>query len=234
MTISEFKKHWLDGEPRLARDSNSVRVKAAHRLPSSNDQRTGLYLLAALATIATLISHYAPDIASEPDGNVLLEFAAYVVLGLSNAVGALVEVARAEPQNIPLDNLRGWLFALYWIGGAILVMEFGPFQLFTWLGNREHVTVIVDDDEVSVRHSVLRFPKRIARKTVEDVLILSNHRTGYDVMLQHDGGLLRLASVHGDLTRPTLIKRCVERALEAGGPAQNETDRRGFERLEMG
>ena len=203
-------------------------------MPSSNDQRIGLYLLAAFASIATLVSHYAPDMASEPDGNVLLEFAAYVVMGLSGAFGALAEVARAEPQNIPLDNLRGWLFALYCIGGAILVIEFGPFQLFTWLTNREHVTIIVEDDQVSVRHSVLRFPKRVARQDVEDVLILPNHRTGHDVMLQHKSGLLRLASVHGNLTRPTLIKHGIERALEAQGSQQSETDRRGFKRIETG
>ena len=99
MNILNLKKHWIDGEPRIERDGDSVRVKAAHRLPSSNDQRIGLYLLAAFASISTLVSHYAPDMASEPDGNVLLEFAAYVVMGLSGAFGALAEVARAVARQ---------------------------------------------------------------------------------------------------------------------------------------
>lgn len=47
-----------------------------------------------------------------------------------------------------------------------------------------------------------------------------------------EGGLTRIASVYGDLTRPTLIKRCAERALEAHGPIRRETDRRGFKRSE--
>lgn len=96
------------------------------------------------------------------------------------------------------------------------------------------MTVTIDDEQVSVRHSVLRAPKRIAREAVEDVLILSNHHTGHDVMLQHEGGLTRIASVYGDLTRPTLIKHSVERALGAGGSIQSETDRRGSRRSETG
>lgn len=126
MDLLQSKRHWIDGEPRHDRRGNASRIKAVHRLPSTHDMRIGFYLLAALAAIATLISHYAPDMASEPDGNFLLEFAAYVVMGLSTAVGALADVARAEPEDIPLDNLRGWLFALYGIGGAILLMECGP------------------------------------------------------------------------------------------------------------
>ncbi|WP_157966309.1 hypothetical protein [Oceanibium sediminis] len=213
MNLFQLYRHWIDGEPRLERRGNSARIKAAHRLPSSRDMGTSLYFLAVVATAALLISYYAPDMVSNPDENYLLAFAAYVVIGISNAFEALAEVARAEPRDVPLENLRGWMFALYWIGGTVLVMEFGPFQLFTWLANREHVTVTIDDETVSVRHRVLSFPKRIARETVEDVLILPNHRSGHDVMLQHEGGLTRLASVHGDLTRPTLIKCSVERAL---------------------
>lgn len=219
MNPSEFKRYWLDGEPRLERDSNSARVKAAHRLPSSGyEQRTAFWLLALFMATVTLIQHYAPDMASKPNQNYLLEFAAFVVMALSNALEALAEVARADLADIPLDNLRGWMFALYWIGGAFAFLNFGPFSLYTWLTNREHVTVTIDDETVSVRHSVLRFPKRIACEAVEDVLILSNHRTGHDVMLQHEGGLMRLASVQGDLTRPTLIKRSVERALAEPAP----------------
>lgn len=222
MNILDLKKHWIDGEPRQDRRGNATRIKAAHRLPSTYDMCLGLYLLTGRAAIATLISHYAPEIASKPDTNFLLEFAAYVVMGLSNAFGALADVARAEPQDVPLEELRGWLFALYWIGGAILMVECGLFQLLTWLLNREHITVIVDDDEVFVQYSVFR-AKSVARSAVEDVLILPHSRSGYNVMLQHEGGLTRIASVYGDLTRPTLIKCCVERALAR---CSQQTERR--------
>ena len=214
MTISEFTKHWLDGEPRIERDGNSTRVKAAHRLPTSGyEYRIALWLIAFFVALYVLISEYGPDMNSDPEANFILEFAAFLVMALSNAFAGLAEVARADPPDIPLENLRGWMFALYCLGGAFVFLNFGPYSLFTWLTNRERVTVTIDDAVVSVRHSVLRFPKRIAREAVEDVLILPNHRTGHDVMLQHEDGLMRLASVHGDLTRPTLIKRSVERAL---------------------
>ncbi len=231
MNILDLKKHWLDGEPRIERDGNSTRIKAAHRLPSSgHEQRIAFWLIALFLALYVLISEYGPDMVSDPEANFLLEFTAFVIMALSNAFAALAEVARAEPQDVPLENLRGWMFALYCIGGAFLFLNFGPYSLYTWLADREHITIIVDDDQVSVRHSVLRFPKRIAREAVEEVLILPNHRTGHDVMLQHEGGLTRLASVNGDLTRPRLIKHSVERALGAGGSIQSETGRRGFKR----
>ncbi|WP_375552560.1 hypothetical protein [Rhodophyticola porphyridii] len=228
MTISEFKKHWLDGEPRIEWDGDSVRVKAAHRLPSSGyEQRIALWLIACFLAVYMVITEYGPDMASDPEANYLLEIAAFITVALSNAFEALAEVARGGPP----EHLRGWMFALSCIGGAFVFLNFGPFSLYTWLTNREHVTIIVNDDQVSVRHSVLRFPKRIAREAVEDVLILRNHRTGHDVMIQHEGGLTRLASVHGDLTRPTLIKSCVERALYAGRSIRIESDRIGSSRI---
>lgn len=215
MNLLQLKRHWIDGEPRHDRRGNTSRIKAAHRLPSTRDIRTGLYLLVSLAALSALISQYAPDMQSKPDENYMLQFAAYVVMGVSNALGALAEVANADAADAPLENLRGWMFTLYWIGGAILVMELGLFQLLTWLGNREHVTIIVDHDEVFVRHGVFR-AKSVPLESVEVVLILPNPRAGHDVMLQHEGGLTRLASVYGDLSRPILIKRCVERALAEG------------------
>ncbi|MCM2561754.1 hypothetical protein M8745_06365 [Lutimaribacter sp. EGI FJ00014] len=236
MNILELKKHWIDGEPCLQTRGNSARIKAAHRLPSSGyEMRISIWLIAVFLAAVTLITHYAPERAAEPDENFLLAQAAFVVMALSNAFDALAAVARADVTDVPLENLRGWLFALYWIGGAILVLELGLFDLFTWLVNREHVTIIIDedDDEVSVRHSVFR-SKSVARSAVEDVLILPNHRRGHDVMIQHEGGLLRVASVYGDLTRPTLIKRSIERALYARGSIQSEADWRGLRRRETG
>ena len=235
MTFSEFKKHRLDGEPRIERDGKIVRVKAAHRLPTSGyEHRIALWLIALFLALYMLVSEYGPDMSSDPEANYLLEMAAFVVMALGNTFEALAEVAASEPPDVPLENLRGWMFALYCIGGAFLFLNFGPYSLFTWLANRERVIVTIDNDQISLRHGVLRFPKRIAREAVEDVLILANHRTGHDVMIQHQGGLTRLASVHGDLTRPMLIKRSVERALGAGGPIRTETDRRGLKETETG
>ena len=234
MNILELKKYWIDGEPRLQTRGNSARIKAAHRLPSSGyEMRISLWLIAVFLAAVTLITHYAPERAAASDDNFLLAQAALVVMALSNAFEALAAVARADVADIPLENLRGWLLALYWIGGAFLVLEFGPFDLFTWLTNREHVTIIVNDDTVTIRHSAFR-SKSVARSAVEDVLILPNHRRGHDVMIQHEGGLLRVASVYGDLTRPTLIKRNIERALYARGSIQSEADWRGLRRRETG
>lgn len=228
MDFKELKKHYADGEPRIERNDNSTRIKAAHRLPSSGyEYRIALWLIALFLALYMLISEYGPDMNSDPEANFLLEFVAFVVMALSNAVAALAEVARADPPDIPLENLHGWLFALYCIGGAFLFLNFGPYSLFTWLTDRERVTVTIDDDEVSVRHSVLRFPKRVAREAVEDVLILSNHRTGHDVMLQHEGGLTRVASVQGDLTRPTLIKHSIQRALAEQAAVSAQPHNRG-------
>lgn len=114
MNILELKKHWLDGEPRVERDGNSTRVKAAHRLPSSGyEYRIALWLTALFLALYMLATEYGPDMTSNPEANFLLEFAAFVVMGLSNAFAALAEVARADPADIPLENLRGWMFALY-------------------------------------------------------------------------------------------------------------------------
>jgi multisubunit Na+/H+ antiporter MnhB subunit len=231
MNLLQLKRHWIDGEPRSQRNGNTIRIKAAHCLPTSGyEHRIALWLIASFLAAYMVITEYAPDMASNPEANYLMEIAAFITMALANAFEALKDVARGAPP----ENLRGWLFALYSLGGAFLFLNFGPYSLFTWLTNREHVTLIIDDETVSVRHSVLRCPKRIERKAVEDVLILRNHRTGYDVMLQHEGGLLRLASVHGDLTRPTLIKHCVERALDARGSVQSETERNRFTEVETG
>ena len=150
MNILELKKHRLDGEPHAERDGNSTRIKAAHRLPTSGyEYRIALWLIALFLALYMLISEYGPDMVSDPEANFLLEFAAFVVMALSNAFEALAEVARAQPPDIPLENLRGWLFALYCLGGAFVFLNFGPYSLFTWLTNRERVTVTIDDETVT-------------------------------------------------------------------------------------
>jgi len=55
-------------------------------------------------------------------------------MALSNAFGALADGARADPADIPLENLRGWVFALYCIGGAFVFQALGyaPCQMCLW------------------------------------------------------------------------------------------------------
>ena len=99
----------------------------------------------------------------------------------------------------------------------------GLFDLYTWLTNREHVTVTIDDEHVSMRRGTFGHPKRIKRAAIKDVLILPNHRTGHDVMVQHDRGLSHVASIYGDLTRPTLMRLRIKEALAKMPLAQDAT-----------
>ncbi|WP_354539319.1 hypothetical protein [Roseovarius sp. MBR-6] len=202
-----------------------MRIKAAHRLPrSGREQAAAFWLLGTVAAVGTLIWEYQPETRFAPDTNVLLENAAIAIMALSNAIEALTAVARPETEDVPLENLRGWLFAFYWLGGVFLFLNFGLLDLYTWLTNREHVTIIMDDESLVVRHSAFR-SKSVARSAVEQVLILPNHRTGYDVMLQHEDGLIRVASVYGDQTRPTLIKLRLEQALAQTGHCADEREK---------
>ena len=74
-----------------------------------------------------------------------------------------------------------------------------------------------------MRRGTFGLPKRIKRAAIKDVLILPNHRTGHDVMLQHDGGLSRIASIYGDLTRPTLMRLRIKEALADMPRAEDAT-----------
>lgn len=236
MTITELIRYWIKGEPHCRKTGDDVRITASHRLPNSGFEHIiALYLFGFIGAVCTLVAHYSPDMASDPEANFLLENAAVVIMALSEAFAALATVAQADAQPLPLEELRGWMFASYWMIGALLFRLTGLHDLLMWLGNRERVTITVGDEELSVRHGTFRFPKRIDLDQIEDVLILANHRTGHDVMLQHAGGLTRLASVHGDLTRPTLIKCCVERTLvEADAPLRFKADRSGSQRTQTG
>lgn len=214
MSLSDFKRYWIDGEPRCRPVGRFLEITAAHRLPSSSFELIiAIWLVGTIGALVTLIQHYAPETGFGPETNILLAAAAMNLMAIGNAAEALVAVAGSDPEAVPLEALRGWMFASYWIVGTFLFQASGLFDVYTWLFNREHITLGINDERISVRHGIFRFPKRIALDQIEDVLIFANHRTGHDVMLQHTGGLMRLASVHGDLTRPTLIKLCVERAL---------------------
>ena len=158
--------------------------------------------------------------------NVLLEQANIVIAGLTNAFGKLREVVEQQTLDVPLESLRGWAVATAFLGGTFLFRHFGLFDLYTYLTNREHVTITVDDEHLSVRRGTFSFPKRINRESIRDVLVLSNHRTGHDVMVQHEGGLLRVASIYGDLTRPTLLRLRLKEALAEVPRAKSTTFRR--------
>ncbi|NCQ24420.1 MAG: hypothetical protein GW798_08290 [Roseovarius sp.] len=214
MTILETAKHKITGEPRVKRDGDRVIMTATHRLPSGVDEQlTALRIVTALGAVAVLVAHYRPEVALPPDRNVMLDNANTVIVGLANAVGKLGEVFERQTLDVPLESLRGWMLASAVLGAGFVFRHSGLFDLYTWLTNREHVTITVDAEHLSVRRGTFGLPKRIARDTIRDVLILPNHRTGHDVMVQHEGGLTRLASIYGDLTRPTLMRLRLKEAL---------------------
>lgn len=214
MTIFETAKHKITGEPRVKRDGDRMILTAAHRLPSGVDEQlTALRIVTALGAAAVLVAHYRPEVALPPDSNVLLDQANTVIVGLANAFGKLGEVFERQTLDVPLESLRGWMLASAVLGAGFVFRHSGLFDLYTWLTNREHVTITVDAHNLSLRLGTFSFPKRIARESIRDVLILANHRTGHDVMVQHEGGLTRLASIHGDLTRPTLMRLRLREAL---------------------
>ena len=102
---------------------------------------------------------------------------------------------------------------MLFLGGASVFRHSGLIDLFTCLTNREHVVIYVDEEYLALRRGLLRSPVLIARKDIQDILIHANHRSGHDVVVQHNGGLTRVASIYGDLTRPTLFKLRLKEAL---------------------
>lgn len=224
MTVSEMIKHKITGEPRLVRDGQRLIIKASHRLPSSGDEmQTALRIVGALGAATILVAHYRPEVSLSPDSNVLLDNANTVIVGLLNAFGKLSEIADQQTLDVPLQSLRGWLLASAFLGGTAVIRYSGLFDLYTWLTNREHVTVTIDDEHMSMRRGKFGLPRRIKRASIKDVLILANHRAGHDVMVQHDGGLSRVASIYGDLTRPTLMRLRIKEALADMPRAQDAT-----------
>ncbi len=207
MNVVETIKHKITGKPRVTRNGERVILTASHRLPSSgNEELTLLRIVSFIGTAGILVAHYRPETAFVADSNVLLEQANIVIVGLANAFGKLRDVAEQQTLDVPLESLRGWAVALAFLGGTFVFRHSGLFDLYTWLTNREHVRLTIDKDHLSLGRGMFRFPKQIARGEIQDVLILPNHRTGHDVMVQHNGDLLRVASIYGDLTRPTLLR----------------------------
>lgn len=222
MEILQTIKGKLSGEPRVTRAGNTIRFTATHRLPSSGDEMvTAFRIIGVVGAVAILVAHYRPEVATDPNMNIFLEFGNMVIAGLLNAVDRLNAVVEYRSLDVPLESLRGWLFALLFLGGIFLFRHSGLFDLYNYLTNREQVKIEIDDENLSVRHSLFRFPKRIARNDIEDILILENHRTGHDVMLQHVNGLTRLASIYGNKTGPTLFKLRLQQALAEAEPSKS-------------
>lgn len=214
MTVLETAKHKITGEPRVKRDGDRMILTAAHRLPTGVDEQlTALRIVSVVGAAAVLVAHYRPEVALPPDSNVLLDNANTIIVGLGNAFGKLGEVFERQTLDVPLESLRGWMLASAVLGAGFVFRHSGLFDLYTWMTNREHITITINTEHLSVRRGTFGLPKRIARDTISDVLILANHRTGHDVMVQHEGGLTRLASIYGDLTRPTLMRLRLKEAL---------------------
>lgn len=220
MNLVEEIKQRITGKPRLSRLGNSLRLTATHRLPSSGDEAvTAFRILGAVGAVAVLVAQYRPEIPPDPNANIFLEFGNSVVAGLSNAVARLGDVIEQGTLDVPLESLRGWGLALAVLGGEWLFRNSGLFDLFMYLVNREEVKITIDGETLSVRRGTFGLPKRFSRDGIQDVLILPNHKTGHDVMLQHNGDLKRLASIYGDLTRPTLFKLRLDEALSDTAPS---------------
>jgi len=214
MKLIERIRNWISGVPRVLHERDAIRFTAAHRLPSSGwEYVTVIRIFAVLGALGILISHYSAGMVFDPETNILLEVASFVIVGLLNAFGRLAAVAELQSLDVPLESLRGWMIVLAWVSGLWLFRQSGLFDLTMWLINREHVTIVIRDGELTVRHGTFRFPRKIARDRIQDVLILANHPTGHDVMLLHKDGLTRLASIYGNQVRPTLFKLRLEQAL---------------------
>jgi len=220
MNLVEEIKLRITGKPRLSRLGDNVRLIATHRLPSSGDEAvTAFRIMGAVGAVAVLVAQYRPEIPPDPNANIFLEFGNSVVAGLSNAVARLGEVIEQRTLDVPLESLRGWGLALAVLGGEWLFRNSGLFDLFMYLVNREEVKITIDGETLSVRRGTFGLPKRFSRDGIQDVLILPNHKTGHDVMLQHNGDLKCLASIYGDLTRPTLFKLRLDEALSDTAPS---------------
>ena len=226
MTFTDTIRTVVTGEPRIFRRGGQKEVRTAHRLPSSGIEPLAFRILGVVGATAILVAHYRPEVGLGPDSNILLDGANTVVVGLINAFSKLGDIAESQSLDVPFESLRGWLLALLWLGGVFAFIHSGLLDLYTFLTNREQVRVTIDQDEMSVRHSVFRFPKRIARDRIAGVLILESGPHGHDVMIQHDGGLTRIASIYGGEKRPMLLKLRLEQALaETSGPAGLRIDK---------
>lgn len=222
MTFRKTIRTVLAGEPRVIQRSGQIEVRASHRLPSSRYEPLTFRILGVIGAAAILVAHYKPEVGLGPDTNILLDGANTVVVGLINAVGKLGDIADAQSLDVPFASLRGWMLALLWLGGVFTFIHSGLLDLYTYLTSREHVRVTIHRDNLTVHLGVFRFSEQIARDRIEDVLILEHGPHGHDVMIQHESGLTRIASINGGATRPTLLKLRLEQALKEAATARHK------------
>ena len=214
MDVLRTLKYYLSGTPRVTKTGNAIRFNASHRLPSSGyEQHTAVKLIGYFGAASSLIAYYGPETSADPTRNILLEHADRLVAAFATAFDRLAAVAQQQTLDVPLESLQGWGVALLFLGGASVFRHSGLIDVFTYLTNREHVVIYVDEEYLVFRRGLLRSPVLIARKNIQDILIHANHRSGHDVVVQHNGGLTRVASIYGDLTRPTLFKLRLTEAL---------------------
>lgn len=214
MKLLETLKTQISGTPRLVREGAGAKLIAAHRLPSSGDEMKTVFRIVGFGgAAAILVAQYRPEVPPDPNTNIFLELGNMVVGGLLNAADRIGAVIQNGTLDVPLESLHGWGVALAFLGGVTVFRHSGLFDLYTHLTNREHVRIEVGRETLALRCGTFSLPKRFARDGIQDVLILPNHKTGHDVMLQHDGNLTRLASIYGDLTRPTLFRLKLQAAL---------------------
>ncbi len=207
MDVLRTLKDYLSGTPRVTKAGNTIRLVASHRLPSSGyEQHTAVKLIGYFGAAFSLVAYYGPETPADPTRNIFLEHADRLVAALATAFERLAAVAEHGTLDVPLESLQGWGVALLFMGGAFAFRHSGLIDVYTYLTNREHVEILINGEHLSLRRGMLRAPKRIARGEIQDILILANHRTGHDVMMQHKSGLTRVASIYGDLTRPTLLR----------------------------
>lgn len=198
----------IRGRPIVVREDGYAQLIATHRrtLSGEGEDEPRLVKIAGwLGMLAFLVNFYGPDIPYDENDNFVLVLMEYVTVGLLNAGERLSAVAEAQSLDVPLESLRGWLFAILWFCGAWFVRHSFLMDVIAWLGNRETVTVTLNADKLSVRHGVLCRRRRVSRDAVRSVEIIADKPCGHEVVIMHDGGVLKLASIYGDKSRALLF-----------------------------
>lgn len=230
-----ISRQWAmtQGKPVIVQKDDSAELLAMHRRPSSGEHEPRAVQAAGIiGALAFLLNEYGPETHYDEAANILLEAGEFVVVGLLNAVERLVAVAEAETLDVPLESLRGWFFAGLWLTGAWIIRSSFLIDMLGWAMNREKVRIGVCDKELSIRHGLLRPPRRIKRRTYRSVEIISKP-FGNEVVILHDGGVLRVASIYGEKSRALLFKMRLEDLLaEACETTEDEAHSAILEKLD--
>lgn len=196
---------WVRGDPRVIENGSRAVLKAAHPRPSSGREvKHGIYLLWLVGTLWMLIDHYGPETAHDPNKNLIIELSEYGLVSLINAGERLVAFVQAKSLDVP--DLRGWMYVTIFTLAMCVFLNSFLFRLYCWLTNREEVRITVGPETLTVRRYWWSFGKTIVRSAIREVRVIANHPTGHDVVILHDDGILRLASIFGDETRALLFK----------------------------